>query len=301
MENLLALSKLCEQFGCFVNANAPMKNYTTFKIGGPADLLISPYSQEQVKKVICACRELQVPLTVIGNGSNLLVSDSGIRGCVLKIGTNMSAITLEENGVISCLAGAPLSALSVFAMKNSLTGLEFAYGIPGTAGGALFMNAGAYGGEFKDVIVSADHIDSNGNIVTLQKNNMQLAYRSSVYSSMNSCIVSMKLQLSRGNSQDIKAKMDDFMSKRKSKQPLEYPSAGSVFKRPEGYFAGALIEQAGLKGYSVGGAAVSEKHAGFIINKGGASCCDVELLISQIQQKVFENSGVHLECEIKKI
>ncbi len=301
MENLLALSKLCEQFGCSVSANAPMKNYTTFKIGGPADLLVSPYSQEQVKKVICACKELQIPLTVIGNGSNLLVSDGGIRGCVLKIGTNMSAITLEENAVISCLAGAPLSALSVFAMKNSLTGLEFAYGIPGTTGGALFMNAGAYGGEFKDVIVSADHIDSNGNIVTLQKNNMQLAYRSSVYSSMNSCIVSMKLQLSRGNARDIKAKMDDFISKRKSKQPLEYPSAGSVFKRPEGYFAGALIEQAGLKGYSVGGAAVSEKHAGFIINKGGASCCDVEQLVSHIQQKVFENSGVHLECEIKKI
>lgn len=301
MENLLALSKICKQAGCKVTADAPMKNHTTFKIGGPADLLVSPSSQEQVKKVICACKELGIPLTVIGNGSNLLVCDSGIRGCVLKIGAEMSAITLDENGVVSCLAGASVSALSVFAMKNSLTGLEFAYGIPGTAGGALFMNAGAYGGEFKDVIVSADHIDSNGNIVTLQKNDMQLGYRSSVYSALDACILSMKLKLSHGNTQEIKAKMDDFMSRRKTKQPLEYPSAGSVFKRPEGYFAGALIEQAGLKGYSVGGAAVSEKHAGFIINKGTASCSDVELLISHIKQKVFENSGVHLECEIKKI
>jgi len=301
MENLLALSKICEQLGCLQITNAPMKNYTTFKIGGPADLLVSPSSKEQVKQIICTCRELNIPLTVIGNGSNLLVSDYGIRGCVLKLGMEMSSIALEENDTVSCLAGTPFSALSVFAMKNALAGLEFAYGIPGTTGGALFMNAGAYGGELKDVILSAEHIDSNGNIVTLQKNDMQLGYRSSVYSSLGGCILSMKLQLSRGNTQEIKAKMDDFMSRRKDKQPLEYPSAGSVFKRPEGYFAGALIEQAGLKGYSVGEAAVSEKHAGFIINKGHASCSDVEQLISHIQKIVFENSGVHLECEIKKI
>ena len=281
--------------------NAPMSRYTSFKIGGPADIIVFPDSAEQVSLTVAVCSREGIHYTVIGNGSNVLVSDSGIRGVVILLSSEMSRCSVNQDGTVSCLAGASLSAVSLLAMKNSLSGLEFAYGIPGSVGGALFMNAGAYGGEIKDVVLKADHINERGEKITLEKNEMALGYRRSIYSEINACIVSVDFKLTPGDPKTIKALMDDYMDRRRSKQPLEYPSAGSVFKRPEGHFAGALIEAAGLKGVSVGGAEVSRKHAGFIINRGDATCEDVERLIDLIKKKVFETSGVTLECEIKKI
>ena len=232
----------------------------------------------------------------MGNGSNLLVSDGGIEGAVISL-AGINGIS-SDGEKITCGAGAMLSSVCLKALSLSLTGLEFAYGIPGTAGGALYMNAGAYGGQMADVIESAECLTASGEIKTLKKEDMQLGYRSSVFKNGGLIIISLTLALKKGDKTEIKAEMDDLLNRRKQKQPLEYPSAGSTFKRPEGYFAGALIEKNGLKGLTVGGAQVSEKHAGFVINRGGATAADVKALIGKIQKKVFENDGVMLEPEV---
>lgn len=295
------IALFAEQLGAKIEYDAPMKKYTTFKCGGNASLLITPDSIDTLKKIISFCHSKDIKPLIIGNGSNLLVTDNGINGVVIKIGSQMSEIKLIDETTIFCEAGASLKSLCMFALENSLSGLEFAFGIPGNVGGAVYMNAGAYGGEMKDVLYSVNHIDEQGNKGELTKENLDLGYRHSAYTKNGYTITSAILKLTKTDKKDIKSAMDDKLQRRKDKQPLEYPSAGSTFKRPEGYFAGALIENSGLKGYTVGGAQVSEKHAGFVINKGGATASDVITLISDVQRIVKENFGVTLETEVKII
>ena len=295
------IALFAENIGAEVIYDAPMKKYTSFKCGGNASVLIIPVSLDALNKIIEFSYSKGVKPFVIGNGSNLLVTDNGINGVVIKIGSQLSKIKLLDETTIYCEAGASLKALCMFALENSLSGLEFAYGIPGTLGGAVYMNAGAYGGEMKDVLYSVNHIDNDGNNGTLNKENLDLGYRHSAYTSNGFVITSAVMKLTKADKKDIKEAMDDKLQRRKDKQPLEYPSAGSTFKRPEGYFAGALIEDCGLKGYTVGGAQVSEKHAGFVINKGGANATDVMTLISDVQRIVKEKHGVNLETEVKII
>ena len=295
------IALFAEKLGATVEFNAPMKKYTSFKCGGNASLLITPDSSDSLQKIISYCYAKNVKPLMIGNGSNLLVTDNGIDNVVIKIGSKMSKIELIDDTTIFCEAGASLKSLCMFALENSLSGLEFAYGIPGTLGGAVYMNAGAYGGEMKDVLFSCKHIDADGNIGELLQDELDLRYRGSAYTDNGFTIVSAIMKLKKAEMTDIKAAMDDKLQRRKDKQPLEYPSAGSTFKRPEGYFAGALIEESGLKGYTVGGAQVSEKHAGFVINKNKATATDVITLIKDVQKIVFEKHGVMLETEVKII
>ena len=302
MTDLLKLTSLCQNLECEYILNALMKDYTTFQIGGPCDILVRPYDEGQVAALIQFCAVNGIRWQVIGNGSNLLAPDGGVSGVVIQIGSNFSYIrkSLKE-GEIICAAGASLSAAAAFAQKEGLTGLEFAWGIPGNVGGALFMNAGAYGGEMKDIVVSADYVDGMGNARTIGFSEMQFGYRHSVFSDKDWCITKVKMRLRPGDPAEIRRTMENLMERRKSKQPLEYPSAGSVFKRPEGNYAGALIEQCGLKGRRVGGAQVSEKHAGFIVNLGDASSRDVARLIREIQNTVEEQTGYRLECELRQL
>lgn len=279
--------------------NFPLKNISSFKTGGNADLLVSPKSEEEIIWVLKACKEQKIPYAVLGNSTNLLIADSGYRGVILRIGKEFSQIVYKGNGRIECKAGASLASLCNFALKQGLTGLEFAYGIPGTAGGAAYMNAGAYGGEMKDVLVSCTHITPDFDLASFENEDLKLAYRRSVYTDSPYVITSLTLQLREGDPTEIKAKMDDLFGRRKDKQPLDFPSAGSTFKRPVGYFAGGLIEECGLKGYTVGGAQVSEKHAGFVINKGDATTADILQLIRDVQKIVLEKKGVSLETEVK--
>ena len=295
------IALFAEKLGATVEFNAPMKKYTSFKCGGNASILITPDSSDSLQKIISYCYTKNVKPLMIGNGSNLLVTDNGIDNVVIKIGSKMSKIELIDDTTIFCEAGASLKSLCMFALENSLSGLEFAYGIPGTLGGAVYMNAGAYGGEMKDVLFSCKHIDADGNIGELLQDELDLRYRGSAYTDNGFTIVSAIMKLKKAEMTDIKATMDDKLQRRKDKQPLEYPSAGSTFKRPEGYFAGALIEESGLKGYTVGGAQVSEKHAGFVINKNKATATDVITLIKDVQKIVFEKHGVMLETEVKII
>ena len=299
MYNEIAL--FAEKCGATVIKDAPMKKYTSFKCGGNASVLVIPVCVDSLKKIIDFCNSQNTKPLIIGNGSNLLVTDNGINGVVIKIGSDISKIELLDETTIRCEAGASLKSLCMFALENSLSGLEFAYGIPGTLGGAVYMNAGAYGGEMKDVLVSTTHIDLDGNIGELFQEDLNLRYRGSAYTDNNYTIVSAVMKLKKADKKDIKEAMDDKLQKRKEKQPLEYGSAGSTFKRPTGYFAGALIEQSGLKGYTVGGAQVSEKHAGFVINKNNATATDVINLIRDVQKIVFEKHGVMLETEVKII
>lgn len=291
-----ALANFLESENIEYRQNEPMRAHTTFKIGGEADIFIIPASPAALISAVKKCTELEIPYFILGNGSNLLVSDGGIEGAVISL-AGINGISAEGEK-ITCGAGAMLSSVCLKALSLSLTGLEFAYGIPGTAGGALYMNAGAYGGQMADVIESAECLTASGEIKTLKKEDMRLGYRSSVFKKGGLIIISLTLALKKGDKAEIKAEMDELLNRRKQKQPLEYPSAGSTFKRPEGYFAGALIEKNGLKGLSVGGAQVSEKHAGFVINRGGATAADVKALIGKIQKKVFENDGVMLEPEV---
>ena len=273
-----------------------MSRHTTFKIGGNADALVKIKSIDELKIVVLLTKELEVPCFILGKGSNLLVSDKGIEGVVISLD---GLDSVEINGeTVTCGAGASLRTVCIAAQKASLSGLEFAYGIPGTIGGALYMNAGAYGGEMSQIVVWATAFDQNGNEVKLGLADMQLGYRTSVFKNADLIITSVTFELKKGDSAQIKAAMDEIFSRRRDKQPLEFPSAGSTFKRPEGYFAGALIEQNNLKGVSVGGAEVSEKHAGFVINKGGATCGDVLSLIKKIQDTVKTANGVDLEPEV---
>lgn len=293
------LIKLAEKLNIKYSENEPMKNHTTFKVGGNARLMVYPKSAQDTAQIVKLCKEQGIRLLAIGNGSNLLVSDNGIDACVMCFGNNFSDIKLIDDETVFAESGASLMKLCRFALDNGLSGLEFAYGIPGSCGGAAFMNAGAYGGEMKDVLYRCDHIDENGNIGFLEGEDMALSYRHSAYYGNGCIITGLYLKLKKADKNEIKAKMDDLLQRRKDKQPLEYPSAGSTFKRPEGYFAGALIEECGLKGKTVGGAQVSEKHAGFVINKGGATCRDILELCDECAKTVMREKGVKLEMEIR--
>ena len=275
----------------------PMSAHTTFKIGGAADILITVKSLDELQTAVGACKASAVPFMILGNGSNLLVSDEGIEGAVITLDGDFKEITVDGCAVTAG-AGAKLSRLCTVALEHGLSGLEFAYGIPGSVGGAMYMNAGAYGGEMKDVAVGVTAMSPDGVVREVPASEMKLGYRTSVFKTNGDIILFSKYILHNGDKTDIKALMDDVMDRRKSKQPLEYPSAGSVFKRPEGAFAGTLIEQCGLKGKTVGGAQVSEKHAGFIINIGGATCDDVMNLVKVVQDTVKKETGYYLEREI---
>lgn len=293
-----AIIKIANDFGADVYTDFPLSKVTSFQTGGNADVLILPNSEESLRAMLSACKAQGIRNHVIGNGSNLLVSDSGVRGIVFRLGAPMAKMEMLEDGKIRCEAGASLTALCNFALKHGLSGLEFAYGIPGSAGGAAYMNAGAYGGEMRDVLLSCRHITPDGSVGTFAGADLQLGYRRSVYSGQDYIITELLLQLKAGEPEAIRAAMEDKMQRRKAKQPLEYPSAGSTFKRPAGYFAGALIEECGLKGFTVGGAQVSEKHAGFVINKGGATTADILELIRRVQETVYTEKGVRLQTEV---
>lgn len=280
--------------------NEPMSRRTTFRVGGAAQIFAEPLDAEQVCTLIKLCRAENVPYSIIGNGSNLLVSDLGIDGVVIHIGSSMDAVSVNGT-VITAGCGILLSRLSRIAEQSGLSGLEFASGIPGTLGGGICMNAGAYSGELKDVVRSVTYADENGDIKTAYANELDFSYRHSMFSSRECAVLECTMELKQGVREEISAAMRDYSARRTEKQPLDMPSAGSTFKRPEGHFAGQLIQEAGLKGFSVGGAQVSEKHAGFVVNKGGATSADIEELIKTVQQKVFENSGVMLEPEVKFI
>ena len=285
--------------GCKAEFNEPLKKHTSFKIGGNASLFIVPEDDKALSEVLKKCTEENARVLLLGNGSNMLVCDEGIDAVVILMLREKGKIELIDNNLIKCDAGVSLTKVCRFAYEKSLSGIEFAFGIPGSVGGAVYMNAGAYGGEIKDVIVECEYMTYDGQIRTISKDDMCLGYRTSIFNSNNFVILNATFKLERDEQSNIKARMDDFLSRRKDKQPLEYPSAGSTFKRPEGYFAGALIQESGLKGYSIGGAQVSEKHAGFVINKGNATAKDVTELIEFIKNKVKEDSGIELEPEVK--
>ena len=278
----------------------PMKKHTTFRIGGPADYFTVPVTQDEVKAVVDICKEMQVPYYILGNGSNLLVSDKGYRGVIIQLYKEMSAIEVDGT-MIRAQAGASLAKIANAALEAKLTGFEFAAGIPGTIGGACVMNAGAYGGEMKDVLVEVTVLTQDGEILTLSNSELELGYRTSVIAKKDYVVLGAVIELGPGEAEDIKAIMDDLREKRVSKQPLEYPSAGSTFKRPEGHFAGKLIQDAELRGFKVGGAQVSEKHCGFVINAGDATAHDVDELMKQVSAKVKEQFGVVLEPEVKRL
>ena len=283
-----------------VRINEPMKNHTTFKIGGPAQYYVTPESVNQIQEVVSLCRNMNIPLHVIGNGSNILVGDDGVDGVVLALFNTFSDYEIKDN-VITAQAGMSLIKLAVIALREGLTGLEFASGIPGSVGGAVYMNAGAYDGQMKDVVTSVTVLDEAGNIRILGRDELDMGYRTSAVAKNNMIVLQVVIELKSGDKEQIKARMNQLSELRKQKQPLEYPSAGSTFKRPEGYFAGKLIADAGLKGYSIGGAAVSEKHAGFVVNMGGATAKDVVELTDYIKKRIMEQFGVTLELEIKRI
>ncbi len=291
------LAQQLQACGCRVLADESMSSHTSFHIGGPADLFVSVLP-EQIETTVRLLRQTNTPFTVIGNGSNLLVSDDGIAGVVLQLAPQETVFE-EEFAIVS--AGTSLRRLCLEACANGLSGLEFAYGIPGSVGGGVYMNAGAYGGELADVLEDVTALDEEGTMVVLGKEELNLGYRHSVFMERPLVIVKATLCLKADSAEAIRARMDDFLSRRKEKQPLEYPSGGSFFKRPAGHFAGALIEQCGLKGFTVGGAQVSEKHAGFVINRGGATCADVMELCRQVQARVFDTFGVQLEREVQYI
>ena len=275
-----------------------MSQHTTFKIGGPADYFLMPDKGEDVGRVIKICKEKEIPYFILGNGSNLLVGDGGYRGAVIQSYRNMSSVTVEGNE-ITAQAGALLSAVAAAAKNASLTGFEFAGGIPGTIGGAVVMNAGAYGGEMKDVLTEVTVMNAEGDIFTLPTEELELGYRTSIIKTAGYIVLEAKIRLKEGDPEVIRETMKDLTIRRTTKQPLEYPSAGSTFKRPEGYFAGKLIMDSGLAGYQVGGAQVSEKHCGFVINAGDATARDVRTLMDNVRDIVYKKYGVTLEPEVK--
>lgn len=283
-----------------VHTDEPMSRHTTFRIGGNADYFVKPGNADEVAAVIVVCRKYNIPYFILGNGSNLLVSDDGYRGMIINIMDNMDSVTVDGR-IITAQAGAMLVRVSVMARDNALTGLEFASGIPGTIGGAVYMNAGAYGGEMKNVVKTVRAIDEYGRIYELDSEKMDFSYRHSIVEERKLIVLEVTLELEHGSREAIDDRMKELAEARRSKQPLEYPSAGSTFKRPEGYFAGKLIMDAGLRGYSVGGAQVAEKHCGFVINKGGATASDVVELIRDVQHDVDDKFGVTLEPEVKML
>lgn len=293
------IKKFCDLLGEErVFTGEAMSRHTTFKIGGPADYFLMPDKDTDVGRIVKICKESAIPYFILGNGSNLLVGDGGYRGAVIQIYKNMSAVTVEGTE-ITVQAGALLSSVAAAAKNAALTGFEFAGGIPGTMGGAVVMNAGAYGGEMKDVLAEVTVMDEEGEIVTLPADKLELGYRTSIIKTAGYIVLEAKLQLKEGNPEVIRETMKDLTIRRTTKQPLEYPSAGSTFKRPEGYFAGKLIMDSGLAGYQVGGAQVSEKHCGFVINAGGATARDVRTLMDNVRDIVYKKYGVTLEPEVK--
>ena len=299
--------------GIAYKENEPLCAHCTFRIGGPADLFVLPENEEQLCAAIRLAKEAGVKSYLLGNGSNILFEDAGYRGAVINVSAMKSGIGMIENisfpgkdpaltyDAVVVGAGQMLSSLCMAALKNSLTGLEFAYGIPGTVGGAVYMNAGAYGGEMKDELASVRYLTGEGEIVEAPAEQLDLRYRHSIFEENGGCILSAKFYLARGSASDIRAKMDDLMARRRDKQPLDKPSAGSTFKRPVGAFAAALIDQCGLRGYRHGGAAVSEKHCGFVVNLGGATCADVLALCDEVRAIVKEKTGYDLEKEIRVV
>lgn len=299
MENNSIENIFCMTLGSDnVKLYEPMKKHTTFRIGGPADYYLCPHSTEELQKILQICTENKIDFFILGNGSNLLVSDKGYRGAVIQLWKNFSDIMVKGN-VITVKAGALLSKVAAEALDASLTGMEFASGIPGTIGGAVMMNAGAYGGEMKDIIKEVTILTKKGESRTLSKEEMEFGYRTSVVKEQGYVVTSVALQLKKGDKEEIRKVMDDLKERRITKQPLDMPSAGSTFKRPEGYFAGKLIMDAGLRGFSVGGAQISEKHCGFIVNKGNATAADVLGLIEEVQKRVQEQFGVALHPEVR--
>ena len=293
------IKKFCDLLGEErVFTGEAMSRHTTFKIGGPADYFLMPDKGEDVGRVIKICKEKEIPYFILGNGSNLLVGDGGYRGAVIQIYRNMSSVTVEGNE-ITAQAGALLSAVAAAAKNASLTGFEFAGGIPGTIGGAVVMNAGAYGGEMKDVLTEVTVMNAEGDIFTLPTEELELGYRTSIIKTAGYIVLEAKIRLKEGDPEVIRETMKDLTIRRTTKQPLEYPSAGSTFKRPEGYFAGKLIMDSGLAGYQVGGAQVSEKHCGFVINAGDATARDVRTLMDNVRDIVYKKYGVTLEPEVK--
>ncbi len=278
----------------------PMKKHTTFRIGGPADYFLVPENKEEVQKITALCREEGVPYYIIGNGSNLLVSDKGYRGAVIQIYKGMGSVNVRGN-ILKAQAGASLSKIANEALREGLTGFEFAAGIPGTLGGACVMNAGAYGGEMKDVLLSVTVLTKEGEILVIPREEMELGYRTSIVAKKGYLVLEAEIELLKGEAEKIKNRMEELKDKRVTKQPLEYPSAGSTFKRPEGYFAGKLIEDTGLRGFRVGDAKVSEKHCGFVINCREATAEEVDELIRQVSDRVYEKFGVRLEPEVKRL
>lgn len=278
----------------------PMRKHTTFRIGGNADYFVVPKTEEEIRNVIRLCKEERMPYYILGNGSNLLVSDKGYRGVIIEICKKMNEICVEGN-FLKVQAGALLSRVGNVALEAGLAGFEFASGIPGTMGGAVFMNAGAYGGEMKDILTEVTVLDENNEVRVLKKEELELGYRTSIVAKKGYVVLSAKVELKKGNQMEIRERMNELKVQRTTKQPLEYPSAGSTFKRPEGYFAGKLIADAGLRGFQVGGAQVSEKHCGFVINKENATAADIVELMRQIIERVQTEFGVKLEPEVKKL
>ena len=277
-----------------------MKYHTTFRVGGPAHFFVTPKTEEQLQSVLKLCKETDTPWFILGRGSNLLVSDRGFDGVVIHMQKHWNHYHTEENRIFA-QAGAMMSAVSQEALRNGLTGFEFASGIPGTIGGGLRMNAGAYGGEMKQVVLSAKVMDSNGTVLELSKDELELGYRTSTIGRNGYIALSCVIELQPGDPDCIRSTMEEMNAKRRQKQPLEYGSAGSTFKRPEGYFAGKLIQDAGLKGFSIGDAQVSEKHAGFVINRGNAKATDIMKLCKEVSRRVHEQFGVNLEMEVRRL
>ncbi|MDE6788244.1 MAG: UDP-N-acetylmuramate dehydrogenase [Ruminococcus sp.] len=296
MIDINELTEICNRLNCKVIAEADLSDYTTFKIGGACRALIDVCSAESTAELLRYTVKNNIKYAVIGRGSNIIASDNGFDGIILHFGSAFSDISVNDTS-ITAQAGAMLSAVCRKAQESGLSGMENLFGIPGTVGGALYMNAGAYGSEMKDIAVSAEYIDENGDINTISSDDMDLSYRHSIFAEKDCIITSVTMNLKKGNPDSIKSAMNECMQKRASKQPLEYASAGSTFKRPKGSYASLLIEQCGLKGLSVGGAEVSTKHSGFVINKGGATCADVLELCEKVRTVVNEKTGYILELE----
>lgn len=299
-EKLIDFEKTAQALGVRTKRNEPMSAHTTFKVGGCCDIMAFVNSVESVRGLILCANASGLEYYILGNGSNVLFSDKGFCGAIILLGADFSDISVKDD-VVTAAAGASLQRVCRRALENSLSGMEFAYGIPGTVGGAVYMNAGAYGGEIKDIVSRVTCANVRGEIITYKADELDFAYRSSRFLASGEIILSADFRLQKGDPSLIKARMDELMERRKSRQPLEFPSAGSAFKRPEGTFAGLVIEQSGLKGYTVGGAQISEKHANFIINRGGATADDIMKLISDVKKTVKEKTGYELECEIRII
>ncbi|MDD3404561.1 MAG: UDP-N-acetylmuramate dehydrogenase [Hespellia sp.] len=292
------LEQIVDKTRVFVDE--PMSRHTTFRVGGPADYFVEAANADEIEKVILLCRERNVPYYILGNGSNLLVGDKGYRGVVIQIYRAMNEVKVDGD-VLTVQAGTLLTRVAAVALGEELTGFEFAAGIPGTLGGAVVMNAGAYGGEMKDIIQEATVLDTEGIVRTIPKEKLEMGYRTSVIAKKGYIVLEAKLQLEKGEAAAIKARMDELKEQRVTKQPLEFASAGSTFKRPEGYFAGKLIQDAGLQGFRIGDAQVSEKHCGFVINRGNATAAEIAELMRQVSEKVEAKFHVRLEAEVKRL